>query len=338
MFRKKKKEESNLVSEAVHNDLIIHNMPSPTRFGGPAAADSFSTSFQSSSSTQKIEPKNFQIAGLTIMASGLVFIGLIFYFGYQYMIKPMVSPVVSVTNVSPNNQEKTDLVESEIIEDDSVSPASTTDLTVNPVTEVESIISEPETTITTVDETPAVIITPAPDSDGDGLSDPEEAVFGTNPLLSDTDDDGYTDEIEISGEYNPLGEGRLIGAFEQYKNTVFGYEVSYPTGWPKQILGESSAVILSAPDDSLIQIVAQENINRLSIMSWYTENFPNAEVSYDMIKSGNAWEGIMGTDGLNFYLTDEAHGRILIVSYISSNNQKSYPFIWDRIIESLLLR
>lgn len=336
MFRKKKKEELSPAPEAVHDDLIIHNMPSPARFGGPAVTDSFSTSFQSSSSNQKIEPKNFQIAGLTIMASGLVFIGLIFYFGYQYMIKPMVSPTIPATNLSPANQEPKDLGEPEINENNFVSPASTTDLTANPPAEVESIVSEPETT-NTVDETSVVSVILAPDSDDDGLSDPEEAVFGTDPLLSDTDNDGYADKVEISGGYNPLGEGRLTGALEQYKNTVFGYEVSYPTGWPRQILGEGSAVILNAPDDSLIQIVAQENVDRLSIMSWYNENFPNAEVSYDMIKSGSAWEGIMGADGLNFYLTDQAHGRVIIISYISSNNQKSYPFIWDRIIESLLL-
>jgi hypothetical protein len=35
-----------------------------------------------------------------------------------------------------------------------------------------------------------------PDSDGDGLSDSQEAILGTNPQLADTDGDGWNDGIE----------------------------------------------------------------------------------------------------------------------------------------------
>ena len=42
------------------------------------------------------------------------------------------------------------------------------------------------------------------DSDGDGLSDSEEAVRGTNPSVSDTDGDGYADGLEITNGSNPL--------------------------------------------------------------------------------------------------------------------------------------
>jgi hypothetical protein len=40
--------------------------------------------------------------------------------------------------------------------------------------------------------------TPAVDTDGDGLSDAEEAVRGTDPLDPDTDDDGLSDGAEVS--------------------------------------------------------------------------------------------------------------------------------------------
>jgi len=42
------------------------------------------------------------------------------------------------------------------------------------------------------------------DSDGDGLSDSEETVRGTNRLVSDTDGDGYADGLEITNGSNPL--------------------------------------------------------------------------------------------------------------------------------------
>ncbi len=49
------------------------------------------------------------------------------------------------------------------------------------------------------------------DTDGDGLSDREEInVYKTDPLNPDTDNDGYSDGVEVKGGYNPKGEGKLI--------------------------------------------------------------------------------------------------------------------------------
>ncbi|MCD4705431.1 hypothetical protein K8R66_05140 [bacterium] len=47
------------------------------------------------------------------------------------------------------------------------------------------------------------------DSDGDGLSDQLEKLFGLDPLNNDSDGDGYLDGEEIENGYNPLGEGKL---------------------------------------------------------------------------------------------------------------------------------
>lgn len=42
------------------------------------------------------------------------------------------------------------------------------------------------------------------DSDQDGLSDSEEASYGTNPNNADSDGDGYSDGVEITSGYDPL--------------------------------------------------------------------------------------------------------------------------------------
>ena len=42
------------------------------------------------------------------------------------------------------------------------------------------------------------------DSDGDGLSDSEEKIYGTDPYNPDTDGDGFTDGAEVRGGYDPL--------------------------------------------------------------------------------------------------------------------------------------
>ena len=49
-----------------------------------------------------------------------------------------------------------------------------------------------------------------PDTDGDGLSDGEEvARWQTDPKNADTDGDGFGDGTEVRAGYNPNGEGRL---------------------------------------------------------------------------------------------------------------------------------
>ncbi len=47
------------------------------------------------------------------------------------------------------------------------------------------------------------------DSDGDGLSDADEARYGTDPDNPDTDGDGFNDGDEVRNGYNPNGPGKL---------------------------------------------------------------------------------------------------------------------------------
>ncbi len=49
------------------------------------------------------------------------------------------------------------------------------------------------------------------DTDSDGLGDREEVqVYDTNPRKADTDGDTFLDGQEVSGGYNPNGEGKLF--------------------------------------------------------------------------------------------------------------------------------
>lgn len=48
------------------------------------------------------------------------------------------------------------------------------------------------------------------DTDGDGLSDYEEVkIYHTNPLNADTDGDGYLDGEEVKNGFNPNGPGKM---------------------------------------------------------------------------------------------------------------------------------
>lgn len=48
---------------------------------------------------------------------------------------------------------------------------------------------------------------PSGDDDNDGLTNAEEAVWGTNPTVADTDGDGYSDKEELDAGHNPTVAG-----------------------------------------------------------------------------------------------------------------------------------
>ncbi|XOU94708.1 MAG: hypothetical protein ACNFW9_01440 [Candidatus Kerfeldbacteria bacterium] len=51
------------------------------------------------------------------------------------------------------------------------------------------------------------------DSDGDGLTNNDEYLYGTNSELEDTDGDGYNDIIEVMTCYNPIGQGNITSNY-----------------------------------------------------------------------------------------------------------------------------
>ena len=340
MFKKNKpseKESIEAAADQAFEDFIVHNMPAPASFGGPLVGASKPTSGLSGSLTGT---NNFKLTGLIIMGSGLVFIGLIVYGSYRFMIKPLAAPQAPVAGpaVEASVPSAADQTAATTTAPAVSGPeASSTILAANLATEVAPATAE-QVVATTSQEAAVTELTVAPDSDADGLSDPEESVFGTDPLSADSDKDGYEDANEISSGYNPLGAGKQENILAKYENAVFGYGLQYPASWSQQALGGDSTAIFTAPDESIIQVVAQENSDRLSIMDWYQASFPDEEISYDDLKSGAGWEGVASRDGLNLYLTDQLRGRVLIVSYIAADKQFNYPFILSAVVKSLLLR
>jgi hypothetical protein len=85
---------------------------------------------------------------------------------------------------------------------------------VNGISSNNSVVSTSPIAATTIEKiaTSSVAINVNKDSDNDGLTDADEAKYGTDPNNSDTDDDKYFDGAEVVGGYNPLGAGKMTAA------------------------------------------------------------------------------------------------------------------------------
>jgi len=168
----------------------------------------------------------FKILASLIVLAILVLAGYLIYTKFYKSSTAIIAqePVVTNTNVTPaaNNTVTTNSTVNQ-------TPISTSTVYVNP-NDIPGLAST-STSSTSLATTTASLtldsdndgLTDAQeaiyhtdplkvDTDGDGLSDYEEImIYHTNPLVADTDGDGYTDGNEVKNGYNPNGPGKMPG-------------------------------------------------------------------------------------------------------------------------------
>lgn len=332
----------NEMTNKVDKDLIVHNMPniSTKSFVKVGAMSSVSGARSLADSDKK---NKHQTTGIIIVSLGIIFVLVLIYLSYRFIIKPaaqdpvVLAPVVSTPNseVTPENTVPP-LVSNPTASTTTVVEIEPSVVDLNTSSSTEELVSS-TTPIATEDIPPILEILPVLDTDFDGLNDDEELALGTDSLLPDSDGDNYGDLSELESGYNPSGTDKLYSSvyLTKYQNSVGKYFIYYPASWILKSLNNDYATIISAPDNSLMQISVQGNPNIQNISSWYKATFPEESVSANRFKKGIGWEGVMGADGLNFYLTDKNRENIYIVSYIPALTERlAYPNIFQMIINS----
>jgi len=336
MFGKKKKDIDDSSQEPLSglaSDLIVHNMPNREKLNGATGPSSIMAAGFSLAETP--DKNNARTVGIIIVGVGFVLISVLVYLSYRFIIvpamgnnqkaEPIKNQIISETNLNDNEKLVTEIAtKTEII------LASTTDFI-----DLNSLSSSsPEVGASSSVRELSMII----DTDEDGISDDEEAVLGTNAASPDSDNDTYPDQSELDNGYDPASKGKIGDNINlsTYNNLGYIYSILYPKEWEIKSLDNGAALILTAPDNSIIQISAQENTNHETILGWYNYAFPNITVTYDKLKSINDWDGLNSEDGSNFYLTDKDRKNILVISYIQSSEEgRIYPNIYKLVINSL---
>ena len=159
----------------------------------------------------------------------------------------------------------------------------------------------------------------AEDTDNDGLTTLEEAIYTTDSNKPDTDDDGFADGLEVENLYNPLGfkPVKLVdsGKVKEYVNPTYQYSILGPATWPVQSLDNNNEqVIFSSDTGEFIEIIVEDNPLKLSVQDWYLGQSPG--VTVDQLKTVTTKDkitGILSPDGLAVYLPFE--DRIFVIYY-----------------------
>ncbi|MDO8259934.1 MAG: hypothetical protein Q7T50_00360 [Candidatus Magasanikbacteria bacterium] len=310
----------------VEDKVIIHTMPK--RF------------FRSAGGGDK--SKN---VGVLIIAFGIIFLVGIAVFAYFFFIKPS-SEEAKILNETPTS---TDVKKETPKENNTIPVEKPEEVEVidnnlnNTSSSTEEIIPETEATTTPeVEVIPIIEVKASPDSDGDGLTDIEEAMINTIVNLRDSDSDSFDDLSEFLSLYNPAGTGSVITnpSVEKYVNIKNGYSLYYIKKMTVENVGGSEdSVMFKFYDGQMIQVVVAENPEKLSLEEWYKKQFGVSMVSSDQRVYKKGWTGIKSDDGLVVYLVSPASDKVYSLSYnISVDNILSRKNILGLMVNSFELK
>ncbi len=189
---------------------------------------------------------------------------------------------------------------------------------------------------------------PAIDTDQDGLTDQEEAIFITSNAVPDTDGDGFLDGAEIINLYDPATPTALLEASPQVKiarNPGQSYQFLLPTTWTSTLntpRGEELMIRPFGSNDDLFTINVYPNPDRLEVTEWYRNNVDLPDLAgFENFSNPAGWTGIQSRDNLVVISTfgedgPGARAFIYVMEYkLGTANTINYPSIWNMILMSM---
>lgn len=196
------------------------------------------------------------------------------------------------------------------------------------------VVPEPEAPVV-VPEAAAV---PAPDTDNDGLTNPEETVFGTSILIADSDQDSFTDAEEVRNGYDPAAPGSRLEQSGRFRFVEFQelWRVLLPVSWT--LLSDPvipADILIETATPNTVGIHVDQKPLEMPFSDWLASTDPSTDP--DALLSFISKAGVAGwrtPDGRTVYL---ASGTMVLVARYRTGGSGSidYPIIFEHMIQTV---
>lgn len=188
--------------------------------------------------------------------------------------------------------------------------------------------------------TPAIQPQPteAPDTDNDGLSDPEELALSTDPTQRDTDHDGFTDGAELMSGYDPAAERTSLESSTHFHALTIAnaWSVLLPTGWTVGLDAAAPgdyAIQTGTPTEFTVHVGQKDPTTTFN--DWLATNDPTADPS--VLRSITTRAGYPAWESLNRLVTYIVTDTSVLVIHYRVNAATSYDYraIYDYVIQTI---
>ena len=178
------------------------------------------------------------------------------------------------------------------------------------------------------------------DSDSDGLTDVEEAMYTSNPHLPDTDGDGYLDGNEVFNLYSPTvkAPSTLLGqANMQVVSSTIGWQTILPKVWIIETTSTSSDVRAHTLTGESFVFRIEANANKQEIHGWLlTQKGIRADQITELQSNKFKVPFYLGPDRMTAYIPWE--DRVLVVTYqLGTQTFVNYRTTFGLILNALRL-
>lgn len=159
------------------------------------------------------------------------------------------------------------------------------------------------------------------DSDQDGLSNDEEALYKTDPLDKDSDDDGYTDGVEVESGYDPLKPApgdKLVDTKEGSREgeSQVGASTNLTTQVSEQIATMVQESALEGGEEVTLDTIT-ESVQ--SVLDQTDQEIVLPEVSVDEVKVKQVSKKLKEAERLEKEKEDAVE-YLTVMAYILANN------------------
>lgn len=194
-------------------------------------------------------------------------------------------------------------------------------------------------TPTSAAPTPPVSVSAAPglDRDNDGLTDAEEALFGTDPQNPDTDGDTYQDGAEARSGYDPTSAKTALVAVGRFKlvNVRSIATAFIPSSWTEE--GAAGTQYINTGTAENFQITERQLADKpadLALGDWFAADAGVAPVTLRAFRTRGGYDAWQTEDGRTAYV---AIGQtVLVVRYASdASTTVEFRALYDLFVNTL---